>query len=301
MGKLPLSDTVNKIVIFFIYFFLFTLAGIALSSILMIPFRTEGNGISVAGLRVIQTVQTIMMFVLPVIFFIKRLGVNFWQWLGLDKKMTFSEIIISFISILSLIPISDLVYKFNKSIKFPDFMKPLEDWFWEQHNADGVGMLIGFDGIGNIAISLFIVGIVAAVSEELFFRGTFQKILYGEKPTSGQAVKSILLTSLFFSALHIDFFGFLPRLLVGGIYFGFLYWWTGKLGITIWCHFLNNTIAYFTRMYFELNGIDQQVADNYEFPLYVDLLATVLFIVSGGWFYYNYKKRLSAESALPIK
>ena len=82
-------------------------------------------------------------------------------------------------------------------------------------------------------------GLVAALSEELFFRGLLQQILIKNKINAHIA---IVLTAVLFSAFHLQFFGFLPRLFLGLI-LGYLYYITQNLWVSITAHFINNAFA----------------------------------------------------------
>jgi len=48
--------------------------------------------------------------------------------------------------------------------------------------------------------------------------------------------------AILFSAFHMQFFGFLPRMLLGA-YFGYLLYWTRNIWIPVFAHFVNNAFA----------------------------------------------------------
>ena len=47
---------------------------------------------------------------------------------------------------------------------------------------------------------------------------------------------------MLFSAMHMQFFGFFPRMLLGAL-FGYLLVWTGSLWVPVFAHFFNNASA----------------------------------------------------------
>jgi membrane protease YdiL (CAAX protease family) len=87
-------------------------------------------------------------------------------------------------------------------------------------------------------LNLFIIAILPAVGEEFFFRGVLQKILI-KLFKSGHV--GIWVTAFIFSAIHFQFFGFVPRFILGLI-FGYLFFWSGTLWLPVISHFINNAV-----------------------------------------------------------
>jgi len=87
-------------------------------------------------------------------------------------------------------------------------------------------------------LNLFIIAILPAVGEEFFFRGVLQKILIRLFKSVHVA---IWVTAFIFSAIHFQFFGFVPRFILGLI-FGYLFFWSGTLWLPVISHFINNAV-----------------------------------------------------------
>ena len=87
-------------------------------------------------------------------------------------------------------------------------------------------------------LNLFIIAILPAVGEEFFFRGVLQKILI-RLFKSGHV--AIWVTAFIFSAIHFQFFGFVPRFILGLI-FGYLFFWSSTLWLPVISHFINNAV-----------------------------------------------------------
>ena len=100
-------------------------------------------------------------------------------------------------------------------------------------------LLLGSTAVSDLLINLLVIAIIPAIGEELLFRGVIQKQFIALTESKGAAV---VLTSLLFSALHMQFFGFLPRFALG-VLLGFLYVWSGSLWLPIMAHFFNNATA----------------------------------------------------------
>jgi len=53
---------------------------------------------------------------------------------------------------------------------------------------------------------------------------------------------AIWVTAFIFSAIHVQFYGFLPRILLGAA-FGYMAVWSGSLWLPILAHFINNAVG----------------------------------------------------------
>jgi membrane protease YdiL (CAAX protease family) len=95
------------------------------------------------------------------------------------------------------------------------------------------------DRVGGFLFNLLMIAVVAAIGEELIFRGILVRLF---KEWTNNVHVAVFLPALIFSALHLQFYGFLPRLVLG-IFLGYLFVWTGSLRVPIIIHFLNNAFA----------------------------------------------------------
>ena len=117
---------------------------------------------------------------------------------------------------------------------------PLPDWM-VRSEATGNAMLEGvltFDQLPELLMALLTVAVVPALSEELMFRGLVQGRLLRGVMSEHVAV---WVAAAIFSAIHVEFAGFLPRLFLGAL-LGYAYRWTGSLWIPILLHLLFNGI-----------------------------------------------------------
>jgi membrane protease YdiL (CAAX protease family) len=87
-------------------------------------------------------------------------------------------------------------------------------------------------------LNIMIIAVLPAISEELIFRGVFQKIFQNIFRSGHLAV---WFTSFLFSAIHLQFYGFLPRFILGLI-FGYLFLWSRNLWFPVIAHFINNAV-----------------------------------------------------------
>jgi len=135
-------------------------------------------------------------------------------------------------------PVNEMI--FEGDMKLPVWLSGVEEWISSKENeANGlISLLITSDTIGLMFLNIFILAVLPAICEELLFRGVFQRIFYGffRSPHS-----AIWIISFLFSFLHLQFYGFLPRLILG-LTFGYLYYWSGTLWLPMLAHFVNNAV-----------------------------------------------------------
>jgi len=135
-------------------------------------------------------------------------------------------------------PIMAWVVEVNAQMSLPSFMSSIEDWMKQSEASAEVltKAFISFDGLASLFYILLIVAVVPAIGEELLFRGVIQKIFANWTNNHHLA---IWVTAILFSALHMQFYGFLPRMLLG-VFFGYLLVWSSSLWLPILGHFINN-------------------------------------------------------------
>lgn len=130
------------------------------------------------------------------------------------------------------------VIEWNMNFKFPDFMSGFEQWARSQENAlmELTRFLTTFSSPADFFIGLLVIAVVPGIGEEFVFRGLIQNELYRGSKNIHIA---IWVSAFLFSAIHMQFFGFVPRLLLGAL-FGYLYHWSGNLLVPMVAHFLHN-------------------------------------------------------------
>ncbi|RZK16012.1 MAG: CPBP family intramembrane metalloprotease [Hymenobacter sp.] len=126
----------------------------------------------------------------------------------------------------------------NAGVHFPAFLQDFEHWARAEEDrlADLTKSLMQFPTAGKLAVGLVVVGVVPALAEEVVFRGVMQPNLV--RFFNSRHV-GVWLTAAIFSAIHVQFFGFVPRLLLG-LVLGYLYEWSGNILMPMAAHFTNN-------------------------------------------------------------
>ncbi|MFZ4559312.1 MAG: CPBP family intramembrane glutamic endopeptidase [Saprospiraceae bacterium] len=144
-------------------------------------------------------------------------------------------------------PLAQYLYWWNLQFPLPPTLEAME-----RSAGEVVKAFIVMDGPMELVLNLCIVGFVAAFGEELVFRAWVQPRLHAQLRNDHVAV---WLTALLFSAIHFQFAGFLPRMLLGGL-LGYLYLWGRNLWVPIAAHFFFNS-AQLVAQYFFAEKMDQ--------------------------------------------
>lgn len=156
--------------------------------------------------------------------------------------------------VVAFMGVNSWFVQWNAEISFPEALRSFEEWarMNENHRAELTAFMTTFESPWELILGLVVIAIIPAIGEELVFRGLFQNELHY---ISGNAHVSVWLAALLFSAFHVQFFGFVPRLLLGGL-FGYLYLWSGSLVIAMFGHFINNAFAVFSLYFYQIGAID---------------------------------------------
>lgn len=283
-NKINFTISFPKRIILFLCLFLvcYLLAGFA------VYILQSLKGESTALLRICAVIQDIVMFIVPALataVLITRLPARF---LCLETRPNWKTVVLSLLVLLVSIPVMDVVVAWNESIRFPESMASIEEWM--RHSEEvaraSINSLLVSGSFAELAVVILIVGFLAGFSEELFFRGAFQRIL----STGGlNAHAAIWLAAFVFSATHLQFYGFFGRLLLGA-YFGYTLYWTKCLWVPVILHIFNNTL------YIVGNGAhkiseESNILENvgsHSIPLAV---ASLILTIGGIWLLYKSLKK----------
>lgn len=143
---------------------------------------------------------------------------------------------------LMLPALNQLIF-WNESVSFPVSMKGLESTLrgWENANQNVSRIILAENSVGGMICGVLVIGVITGIGEEFFFRGGLQRLFGRVMP----AHIAVWVAALIFSVMHFQFFGLLPRLLLGAV-FGYLYLWTGSIWVAVLAHALNNSLVVLT-------------------------------------------------------
>jgi membrane protease YdiL (CAAX protease family) len=203
------------------------------------PSSAMGDN-DLAFLRYIVIIQDISIFIVPAIIILILLNPVGSYLLSMGKMPNAKEIVFVIILTVCLFPVNSFTGQLNSMMQLPDWLSGMEQWMIEKEDdiGDLVNLLIGSRTFGVMMLNLLIIAIIPAIGEELLFRGVFQKIGYRLFRSGHLAV---WVTAFFFSFIHFQFYGFIPRFILGLI-FGYLFLWSRALWLPIISHFINNSV-----------------------------------------------------------
>jgi hypothetical protein len=151
---------------------------------------------------------------------------------------------------LSAQPLINWMAELNSLMPAPEWMHDSE-----KEAAAITKIFLQMNGAGDFMINLLMIALIPAIGEELLFRGLFQPLF--QKITNNPHL-GIWLAAILFSALHMQFLGFFPRMFMGAA-FGYLLLWSGSLWLPIVGHFINNAGAVFIAFLIQKNGISEEI------------------------------------------
>src|SRR6185503_19605094 len=122
----------------------------------------------------------------------------------------------------------------------------------EESAAKQIGFMLKRNTVQDLVLNLVLVAVFAGVGEELFFRGVLQRIFI---KLFKNAWVGIIITAIIFSAIHLQFYGFIPRFILG-VLLGLIYWYSGSLWPAIIAHFAYDALAVVI-VYFNPSMADQ--------------------------------------------
>ena len=185
------------------------------------------------------TIQDIFAFILPAVvamalFYLRPLHV-----MGLDRMPSLKALAVVVVFYLVSLPAMNWLVDFNGSMVLPSWMSGVEEAMRQAEDmaADATRQILDINTIPQLLSCLFVVGLMAGLSEEMLFRGAMQRTM---QDSWLGAHTAIWVTAIVFSAFHMQFFGFLPRMLLGA-WLGYLFVWTRSLWVPIIAHTLNNS------------------------------------------------------------
>lgn len=199
---------------------------------------------STEGLLFIQGFQTIVLFgvtALVGVWFTER--VNPFNQMSLNRGLSMKQGLVAFFFAVAALPLISMLAEWNKGMELPSFLASVEE-IMRQMEESALAMTEKFlntSSFGMMIVNLFVMALLPAVCEEMMFRGWLQRVLSDRLNYH----VAIWVSAFIFSAIHFQFYGFVPRMIIGAA-LGYLYCYTGSLWASIIAHFTNNAAAVIT-------------------------------------------------------
>lgn len=190
--------------------------------------------------RVLLLFQHLGMFVFPAIAFAMLITSQWKRFLGF-RKLSAAFIIGAVLAMIAALPAIDAFSWLNQQVKFPESLSWLQNALggMEDGASELTKAITETSDPWVLLINIVVVALLPAIGEEMIFRGALIPILmrWTEKKHT-----SVWLSAILFSAMHMQFYGFLPRMLLGAL-LGYLFLWSRSLWGSIIAHFTNNALA----------------------------------------------------------
>jgi len=179
-------------------------------------------------------------------------------------------ILISALALL-MMPVNGWLAAINKSFHLPSFLSDFQNWAQNKESEmEALTLfLIDFQSTTELILCFIVVSLVAGFSEEFFFRKLIQPKLYA---LIGNIHLAIWFTAFLFSAIHFQFFGLIPRMVLGAL-FGYYFWWTGNFWLSVFGHSLNNGLTLVAMFLYKKNLSPIDVEDPAQIPWYIGAVA----------------------------
>lgn len=242
----------------------------------------------VNGMKIAQMVSVLFAFIIPSFLFAYYSSEKKISYLKMNTGIKVMSGILVVILVFAGMPLINWTGELNSRLSLPDFMSGLENWMKssEESLKKLTEAFLQMNGIGDLIINIIVVALLAAVGEELLFRGCMQNVFIEWTKNKHAAV---WITAILFSALHAQFYGFLPRMILG-VVLGYLYIWSGSLWLPVLFHFLNNGLAVLFAFLIGKGALSEsaETVGAGETPIYFVMVSAA---VSVGLMYFIYKNR----------
>lgn len=230
----------------------------------------------------LQGISSFVAFVFTPMFFIIWKE-RYWRaFLYTNTQNKYLLIFYAVVLVLVSLPFVSYMVSWNESVNLPESLSWFETWAKEKEEflKKVTESLTRLNTPFELIIGLVVIALLPALGEELVFRGYLQNKF---AQLFGSYHIAIWLSAFLFSAIHFQFYGFVPRMVLGGI-FGYLYFFTGQFHLPVVAHFTNNGLMIIMMYLKNMKYIsyDIETEENISFgaaSMSVLLMFSVLFLI----------------------
>jgi membrane protease YdiL (CAAX protease family) len=263
------------------------------------PSKWDYNSTTlVTVIRGMQVIQFVSLFVIPTFLCARLFSTNSKKYLGLQIPSNLGYFLVGVGIMLLAIPAVNFLGEINRQVQFP---AGIAKWMKEQEAeaSKTIKALLSKHTIKDLLLNIITVAGLAAVGEELLFRGMAQRLLIKmfKNPWAG-----IIVAAFLFSAMHIQFYGFVPRFVLG-ILLGVIYWYSGSLWTAMFAHFMYDAVLIVV-VYFNPESLNDENTLNLSNVALVAAVSLGIVVSLVLWMKRkstaNYKE-VYADDAIPVK
>jgi len=243
-------------------------------------------------LKYLQTLQAISLFIIPSIIIAYFFNRKWYNYLSLDKGTNIFSIAIVVLIVFISLPFINFLAEINSKLNLPAFLDGIEQWMKNSEKEATVltEKFLTVNTLSGLLFNIFMIGILPAIGEEFLFRGILQKIF---TDWTKNVHAGIIISAFIFSAFHLQFYGFLPRMLLG-MMFGYFLVWSGSMWLPVIAHFVNNTMAVITYYFVTKGNLNQEVEKiGSENNTYIYAIISFISVSLLLFYLYKYEKKLN--------
>ena len=242
-----------------------------------IIYHSQANTQGVMALKLNQALISIAIFVVPAFLFCKAIYQNPIQFLQLQNPTKIYNYLFIILLIILAIPVSSWLMQLNQNLHFPENYQDFETFLRGDEAFAKLQMetFVNANTIPQLLFNILIVAVIPAITEEIFFRACLQNFV---KMCFHNLHVSVIFTAIIFSAIHGDYFGFLPRFMLG-LVLGYAFAYSGNIWVSIVGHFLNNCITIVAYYIAQKNPNIAFLNDDYSFPFIITLVAAISIVL----------------------
>lgn len=241
---------------------------------------------SISALKFFQIVNQVGVFIAPAFLFVILTDDNIARYLKLDNGLRRFSIIFGFIVLIVSLPFTNWLVSVNSEMHLPAFLGSVESWMRDAEETAQrlTNAFLETGEWGGFLINLVMIAGLAAIGEELIFRGILVRLF---REWTGNVHLAVIIPAALFSALHLQFYGFFGRLFLG-ILLGYLFVWSGSLWVPVIVHFLNNAMAVILSFFYKRGIINTDLESfGASQNVYVISVSFILVILVMSLVYYH--------------
>lgn len=278
----PFTQLLIFIVVFTVFFFIGNIVGAGLitaiygvKTLLAIGSLNIAAPHFVAALWILQIAGTTLPILIAPLIFSYAVTNHPQEYLKAGFRFPWGLIVVILTIMFISAPVIEFLSNINQKMVLPPFLKWMRD---SENSAQKITeAMLHMNNIFDLVVDVLLIGLLTAIVEEFMFRGVLQTIFIRWTNSTHAA---IWITAVLFSAFHMEFFGFLPRLMLG-LLFGYFVAWSGSIWTGVWAHFINNTTAVivtylFSHKLIKLDPDDQHV---FNYSGYLFSFVVLLFLL----------------------
>lgn len=247
---------------------------------------------SLNKLRISQISSQLFIFVFPPLLYSFLTRKQPMKSLGFNTIPL--EALVGILMMFAILPLNNLLTEWCSMIKLPESLKSIEEFMnrLSEQTLKTSEKMLSVNNIGGLFLNLFMIAGLAAFGEELLFRSMLQTFL--TKRCKNVHI-GIIITALIFSLVHLEFYGFMARFILG-LLLGYMFYLSGTIWIPMLMHFVNNATAVVV-YYLDYNGFADIDVDSFgsTHNIFI-IIGSILLIIILFWIIIRYHNKKLTEN-----